>query len=231
MLKVGHNKTLICFAGAGGTGKTSVVEMLEKRYNNSSADGATNAEIHRSIVRPYYASRGVSSETDFLSRDPEFRASFQMGLLAYYMSELQRCIRESAARTILCERSAFDHFAYTLYGSRELLTQADMVTLRGLLRSFCDLHPLVFYLPYPTPWDDQGADGFRAREVAKDTIIDSVIHRQISTHRSVWAGTLPFESVEARVETLLRAVYSPSPVGTDQQVKVNFGRVEKRDGA
>jgi AAA domain len=169
---------LVCFTGAGGTGKTSLVGGLADLLK---AHGK-NVFIHQSITREFYAIRGVSSETDFLKMSPEDRHEFQMALFEYYNSKLVFFINSTDADSenyILSERSVFDHIAYTIYGSRESITSVDIAYMNIRTRDFLDLKPLVMYLPYPTPWDHLGADGFRAREVAKDTIIDALITKQL----------------------------------------------------
>jgi hypothetical protein len=197
--------TVITLTGAGGTGKTSVVETLAARF----APG--DCEIHRSIVRDFYARHGVRTETDFLSKPPEYRRVFQMELIAYYMTALEGAVVGTKAKVLLCERSVFDHFAYTLYGTRELCRPEDLDFLWQCVRRFQALQPLTFYLPYPTPWDAQAADGFRAREVAKDTLVDAMICKLLSANRRVWAGQLPFVSVRERAEMILAAVFPAQP--------------------
>lgn len=201
--------TLICFAGAGGTGKTSVVNNLHSRIT-SDADGVEPAcIIHRSIVREFYATRGVADEASFLSMSAPQRAEFQLALYDYYITKLEEFCADAAKteKVVLCERSIFDHFAYTVYGSRELLNGDGMKVLEDGIRRFKVLHPCVFYLPYPTPWDHLAADGFRARELAKDTIVDALIYKLLSQNRSVWTNTLPTVSIEARATAVISSVW------------------------
>lgn len=206
--------TLICFAGAGGTGKTSVVDKLHSRIS-SDKDGVEPAcVIHRSMVREFYASRGVTSEAGFLNLAPKERLEFQLALYTYYISKLEECVHslEAKGRVVLCERSIFDHFAYTLYGSRELFSDHGMKLLEDGVRRFKNLSPCVFYLPYPTPWDHLAADGFRARELAKDTIVDALIFKLLSQNRAVWTNTLPPVSVEARATAVISSVWGRNHV-------------------
>lgn len=191
--------TLVCFAGAGATGKTTLVNALEKKISG--------AVIHRSIVREYYASAGVSSEADFLTMTPEDRMAFQLGLNDYFLTNMENRVAElqveRKSSVILSERSVFDHYAYTLYGSRELLGDAEMGALNAGVQRFKCLRPLVMYLPYPVPWKAAGADGFRAQEPAKDSIIDAVVHTQLSRNRDVWCGTVPIGDIEKRINWIL----------------------------
>jgi hypothetical protein len=166
-----------------------------------------NSVIHRSIVREFYAKQGVQSEVAFLAMPLEARHTFQLDLYDYYLDALEAFVRETPQQVILCERSIFDHFAYTLYGTGALLTKANIDHLWHGVRRFIALKPTTFYLPYPTPWDACGEDGFRAREVAKDTLVDAVIAKLLSTSRTVWQGTLPFDSVDARAKYVIKQVW------------------------
>lgn len=169
---------LYCFSGAGATGKTTLVkELLEI---------APGTHYHASIVRSYYAANGIADEAAFHKLDMDARARFQIGLLQHYMAELRRCLvwrgnkRESAnVVRVVCDRSVFDHAAYMLYGSGELVS-LDMWErqIEPIMTQFCQLNPIVFHLPYPTGWPEETAtDGFRYRMFAKDFIVDSVIQR------------------------------------------------------
>lgn len=195
-------QTLITFSGAGATGKTTLVDALAAKFP---VDGCV---VHRSIVRRFYKENGIENENAFLLMPAEERRDFQMRLIGYYMTDLENAVKVGGAPVMICERSIFDHFAYTLYGTRELLRAEDMVFLRECIVRFTALRPCTFYLPYPTPWDSAGADGFRAREVAKDTLVDAMIFKLLSTNRSVWTGVLDFMPVQERAKKVLQLVFS-----------------------
>lgn len=173
-----HNMTkLVCFAGAGGTGKTSLANGVKELL--------PNVEIHRSVVREFYAKCGVATETAFQAKPPEWRKGFQNELLEYYITELTDALQRSKADYLVCERSVFDHIAYTIYGSRELYdTEMHNLATRRI-HWFAKLKPLVIYLPYPTPWDHLAADGFRDRSMAKDLIIDALIKTMLQSHADI----------------------------------------------
>jgi hypothetical protein len=189
-----------------------VVEALHSRLSRD-ADGVEPASIiHRSIVREFYATRGVPNEGAFLALAAVKRRDFQLALYTYYISKLEECVEEAKASEtglVLCERSIFDHYAYTIYGSRELLDAEGVKVLEDGVRRFKVLRPHVFYLPYPTPWDHLAADGFRARELAKDTIVDALIYRQLSVNRGVWTNSLPHVPVADRATAVIHSVWSP----------------------
>lgn len=208
--------TLITFTGAGATGKTSLVNRLVELAPQRTV-------IHRSIVREFYAAMQVPNEAAFLALSPANRRGFQLQLYDHYLNALEHFVREvpQGKDIILCERSVFDHFAYTLYGTRELLQGEDFHRLWHGIRRFMALKPAVLYLPYPTPWDNAAtaSDGFRAREVAKDTLVDAMICKLLSQCRTCWRGTLNFESVDSRASQVIQTVWgereNDSPVCSD----------------
>ena len=189
---------LVCLAGAGGTGKTSVIGELAKLLEG-------RCTVWPSIVRSFYAERGVVNEADFLSRDERFRKKFQMELYAHYFTALSQ--RQLVCETpyLLCDRSLFDHYAYTMYGCRGQLASVDVGALNEIREMFLRLHPVIGYLPYPTPWDEQAADGFRARVLDKDYIVDALIYKGLVNSRAEFY-TLPFDAPEMRAKHLCRVL-------------------------
>lgn len=158
--------------------------------------------------------KGVANEAAFLKLPDKERHNFQIGLFKFYLAELSK-VRDAyinSGTVILCERSVFDHFAYTLYGSRELVGSGEMNLLNWGVSLFLQMSPVTFYLPYPTPWDKNADDGFRAREPAKDTLVDAMIHKLLHRSRSAWSGTLPFVSEEERVAIVISNIYNVNTV-------------------
>lgn len=203
------NVTLVCFAGSGGTGKTTLVNEIYKRVvDDNDVPYMGKVKIHKSVVRDFYKLWRVADEAAYHALMSPVRLRFQMELFDYYLDKLRECVRKAEdGTTVLCERSAFDHFAYVLYGAREMLTPMAMKHLRGCLDTFMALQPHVFYLPYPTPWDDQGSDGFRAREPAKDTLVDAMIFKLLHEldYSHALAGALPRIGLNERYEEFLVA--------------------------
>ena len=132
-----------------------------------------------SIVRAYYASRGVTSEMEYLRAPPADRYEFQLGLLDYYMASLLDALgRLDDAHGLILDRSAFDHIAYAVYAHPgATMDQITRIMEFGL--RFAALRPIVAFFPYPTSWTGRGIteDGFRATEVGKDYAIDALMRR------------------------------------------------------
>jgi hypothetical protein len=195
--------TLITLSGSGATGKTSVAD----RFAEVQAAIGKKVFIQRSIVRGFYEMEGVANEAAFLAKSPSDRCRFQIKLMYYYYHTLLQRV-ESCTRDIdfiICERALVDHFAYTLYGGRETVSTEILNEMREQLVRYYRLMPNIFYLPYPAPWNNSPTtvDGFRAREPAKDTIVDAVIFKELMNAPSTaWIGTLEFATIEERAQKI-----------------------------
>lgn len=172
---------LVAFAGAGGTGKTSLAEQLVKDIH---ADHGIGCVQYGSIVRAFYKQIGLLNEAEYLAMSLSDRKDFTIELYAYYITELMRFVDETVYDIVVSERSVFCHYAYTVYSCDGVLTKGDLQMLTLGVEQYLSLAPATFYLPYPTPWDDYAgvADGFRDRGLVKDTIIDGLIHRTMFRH-------------------------------------------------
>lgn len=183
---------LVCMTGAGGTGKTTVLKALKSLV--------PRIEEHGSIVREFYASRGLTNEREFHRMTAAERRDFQLDLFDYYVESLESAVKNAKSPVVVCDRSVFDHYAYTLYGTREQLNEDGLDRLEWGVARFKALNPDVYYFPYPAPWSYtlETEDGFRAVEPAKDLIIDAVIFRQLNKHVIVWSGTVGMNIPERR---------------------------------
>lgn len=193
---------LYCFAGAGATGKTTLAKELLL--------AAPDTHYHQSIVRQYYAQNGIGSEADFHTMDVDTRARFQIGLLRYYMVTLEAVLVRTTSPRVVCDRSVFDHVAYMLFGSGEMLSQNMWdAEIEPIMTEFCSLNPRVFHLPYPTGWPEETAvDGFRHRVFAKDYIVDSLIRRLLAEHGTEGGRTgvrLEFDTLCSSISAVERA--------------------------
>lgn len=205
MAKYPHTPMLICFLGAGGTGKTTLLKEMEKRIV---ANGLT-VQTFPSIVREYYAANNVATEGDYLKLPLGSRTTFQMGLYSFYLDRLEHMVSNCDKDFLLCDRSVFDHYAYAMYATKENFTKEYQKFLDIGAMRFVALEPQVLYLPYPTPWDDQAADGFRARDHGKDTIIDALmfrsVHRFLHDERLAF-NEIPINTVSERVSHIMSVI-------------------------
>lgn len=163
---------LVCCCGVGGTGKTVAVKAFLERNPTWT--------LLPSIVRDYYALRGVASEGDYLRyMPPEGRYEFQIGLLEYYMHTTENAVGlSSPARNFIMDRSAFDHVAYCVYAHPDM-DAAQLEAAMAFGRRFRLLDPVVMWFPYPVSWTGTGAaeDGFRSTGYGKNFVVCSIMER------------------------------------------------------
>lgn len=162
------SRFLTC-VGVGGTGKTTAVEALQK---------IADVRPMPSIVRSYYASRGVASEADYLRSPPGDRFAFQVGLLDHYTATTEEFLAAADGAAVVADRSAFDHIAYCIYASPEL-SAAQLEQALSYASRFMRLRPVPVFFPFPVSWAMGAAaeDGFRATHVGKNFAVDAIMRR------------------------------------------------------
>lgn len=164
---------LICLSGTGATGKTSLVNAVVKGTPHS-------FQPYGSVVREYYALKGVANEKVWVEEKRSFqeRFEFQTGFFDFYMERLTDALDKCTHPFMLSERAAFDHAAYTLFGLGDDLTKEHYFEVRSRMQPFLDLCPLVVLMPFPVHFSEVNSDdGFRYRHFSKDLIIDAYIRK------------------------------------------------------
>lgn len=168
--------------GAGGTGKTTVLDQLLRQE-----DLLAGKSFHfGSIVREFYSNHGIESETEFFALSESKRLEFQVDLLAFYMKRLELAIANAIAKgcaRLISDRSVYDHVAHCLYANPSLTSDAFATTVMGHIWRFAELGGYIYYFPFPPNWDYQiGADGFRQRNWAKDYALDALMTTLAGRH-------------------------------------------------
>lgn len=171
---------LICFCGAGGTGKTTILNHLRE------FDEIT---VHGSIVRQFYAMKGIASEIQFSTLSTMGKVKFQKELNRYYLDTLIEAIDSCSTEYLACDRSIFDHVAYAIYSGQGMLGRDDIDYLDELAYEFTSIKGVittVAYFPYPAPWITSGQteDDFRHVDTVKDTIIDALMYRYFKRYET-----------------------------------------------
>ena len=170
---------IVLLSGAGGVGKTSVLEALKSQFIK---DGST-LKVMLSVTRAFYAKKGVANEATFLAMPEVDRYKFQVELFEFYCEELEKFLAPTATLGInyrykICDRSPFDHLAYTIYGSQNSLSLPELLELKARVREIIlRVEPLIVYFPYPQPWSPAftDPDSFRSAAPCKNLIIASLI--------------------------------------------------------
>lgn len=187
-------KNLVTFCGVGGTGKTVTMDALRKKR--------PDVVTLPSIVRGYYASRGVENEIEYhRTMKAADRFGFQIGLLEHYMASTREGVM-TANGPVVMDRSVFDHIAYSLYADPDL----SAYQLRHALSfgdAFLLMAPRVVYFPYPTEWTLQGSateDGFRATGIGKNYMLNATMLHLLQKFLGSNFIAMPEVDIDTRAE-------------------------------
>lgn len=167
---------LVFFTGSGNTGKTSVLEVLKNNIDKKTETYIT------SITREFYKSNNVNSEVSFNNLPDKEKYEFQFRLLSFYINKFREVTKEN--KDYFVDRSIIDHFAYTIYYSKNVLNKQDYNKLEKMVFDFFyelqnRFFITIYFFPFPTPWslNDGSSDGFRDDSFIKNIIIDSLMNK------------------------------------------------------
>lgn len=167
------NKRFFAACGAGGAGKTVTLDAVLKQLSEK----GIKAHFEPSIVRGFYAKKGVADQAAFLALPVEERRPFQIELYKYYLSHMADVVN-TRDEIVLSDRSPFDHLAFTTQGVSDI-TLAEFAELRKMANDFADTYiNTVFFFPYPTPFSkDKDPDNFRVAHPSQNIMIDALMYR------------------------------------------------------
>lgn len=203
--------SLVFLCGAGGTGKTVVAKELEKAYGFVCVP---------SPVRSFYAKEGVTSETEFMSRTPQFRMEFHIKLSEFYRNFILEYIKGKTGAFVF-ERSPVCVLAYTLYHSQAFsldFFNKQREKVDTFINDLIDDGHFVSipFFPYPVPWSgtDSEDDGFRYVPGVKNFTVSALMlnllrDMQITAQRLHMAAVLdgtPEERASGLAEELSGAI-------------------------
>src|SRR5215469_17494980 len=160
----------VFFCGTGGTGKSTVLEKVAS---------CLNLPVKTSVVRGFYAMKGIDSQKDLDGLPDGVRAEFQLDLLRYYMATVTQYWRDYPKGFIM-DRSVYDHAAYAVLTN----LSSDWSYLQCITTQITDfnalLKPQIVYFGYPPPWLDQAEDGFRNVRAAHDLAHNALLYNWLS---------------------------------------------------
>ena len=161
---------IIAFCGSGGTGKSSVLELVSNKLNDS---GIKN-KIHPSVVREFYGIKGISSEKELINQTEADKVKFQWELANYFINRLNNEINNYDGY-LLCDRSLYDHLAYWIYSGANTIKLEDYRKYIDLIREYDKNLIALVYFSYPVSFSkDVDPDSFRYAPPAKNLIIASL---------------------------------------------------------
>jgi len=184
LLKVG-------FVGAGGTGKTSVANLMAK-------DEEIKETFRPSIVREVYKRLDVPDESTQLNMSAEHQWYLQREILA------EKCAQDAACSTGIFDRTPIDHMAYCLYRCGSHISDDDYENVENLVRLYTQRYNLIFFFPM-YDWEKANEDGFRqsnkAYRVACSTLMLGLLHQF-----NIQYWLLPNTTPEDRAEYIKKAM-------------------------
>ena len=174
MVKLAEKRFFAC-CGAGSSGKTVVIAPLTKRLEGC---GFKVAYL-QSVVRGFYAQKGVKDQAAFFELPVMDRREFQFELLDYYISSAVEFIDNNKDAIILSDRSPFDHLAYVIDSTHDL-TLAEYHELYGKACEFSAKYiGGLMYFPWPAHFSkDKDDDPFRVAHPHQNLKIDGMMRAQ-----------------------------------------------------
>lgn len=148
----------IGFTGTGGSGKTSVIELLE---------GKISEYFYPSVVRKTMEKMGRSTEDD-LDVPVGQRWELQQAIFQAKM-DLDRSILGPA----IMDRTLADHLSYCILKCSSVMSISQINSYQALVTENLTSYDLLFYFP-PPHWNVK-ADGFRADNAGMMLHMDYVL--------------------------------------------------------
>lgn len=169
---------ILTCCGAGGTGKTSVVNAIRDLL------GHDTVTLHGSIVRSFYAKEGLAGETAFVAMPLADKLAFQTKFLAAYIDAFEHAAAACKTPILLADRSIYDHIGYvTFWGALAIDEAMWTFEIEALIARFLALQPHVVRFPMPHWWSARiAADGFRHNSYGKEWTLDALMHRLVGVY-------------------------------------------------
>jgi predicted ATPase len=181
---------IVAFCGAGGTGKTTLMNAVIDRLRDSPL--GKDIIIASSIVRAFYAERGsaygIATHMDWHKMPLDKQMAFQLELLDAYVENVKRVVRDNPGKKIFMDRSLYDHVAYLL--AQGSVTRDIYTHINEKQTAYAKNLSALIYLDYPTPYTDSGAteDGFRDTTFGPNIRLSKIMHALVKESRSYTWG-------------------------------------------
>ncbi len=179
----------IFFSGAGGVGKTSVVEPVLAGLRGA----GYKAEFMPSVSREFFKASNIPTELAGLERPEGDRLDFQLALFEFYCKTAQATcqrMKDEGVEYLLLDRSPFDHIAYAIYSAPNIVLTDTLHKMFARGREVI-LHPTknlgrdmdwkIVRFPVLASWLNKKVvdDGMRHAPPGKNYMIDALIDSNI----------------------------------------------------
>ncbi|MGV3698179.1 AAA family ATPase [Flavobacterium sp.] len=177
----------IAFTGSHGVGKTTLINRLENELLTSK-DVAVTKEIPRIICElvddPEYFRRGANNlEKQLLIFLGQIIQEYELSL--------------SNFRITICDRTIFDHWAYTLYLFGKDLSHDYIKIIEYFMLKHMVSYDKIFYIPIEFEVED---DGTREDDKEFQKNIDSIIISNLDKFK------LPYLIIDGSIENRIKLV-------------------------
>lgn len=189
---------IIGFCGAGGTGKTSTLDVFAHRN--------PQFKVIRSQSRATFAKFGVAKEEDQHQMSPYQRWELQKEIQSAHWDYMQQFIGSKA----IAERTQFDQIAYALQYCYETIGTKEYQWLSELARKCLPSYGTIFYFPFVEfPGTD---DGMRTSSFGKRLQYDLLLQGVLKDFK-VHYVTMPEGTIQYRAEFVEAyiGIYHSSP--------------------
>jgi thymidylate kinase len=170
----------IAFTGSHGVGKTTLINELEKELSISK-----NIEVTKEIPRIICE---VVNNPEYFRRGQNNLDKQLLILLGQVIQEYD--LSKSDLEIVLCDRTIFDHWAYTLYLFKNELNNDYIKIIENFLVKHMSSYDKIFYLPIEFDVED---DGTREDDKKFQEQVDSLIINNLEKFK------IPFRRVTGSV--------------------------------
>lgn len=182
-----EDEVRIGFTGAGGTGKTTTLELVKEECGLPPLPSTTRA---------VFAAFGVEREEDQDSMTPTERRRLQDAVFA------ARLAKESEMPSFVSDRTLLDNYAYSLVRCSSTYTDDDVERIEGIVGKNLERYDALFYFPitFKPP-----KDGMRQGGMALGRLIDSVV-KDFLSRKEIFYVEVPSGEPSVRSAFVLRAI-------------------------
>lgn len=190
--------SLICFTGAGATGKTTILNEITKKLDLVALP---------SVVREFFKQKGVSSVADCLSRNKAWQFDFQCKLFDHFLMCIDKIVAKNPRKIVISDRSPFDHYAYCVMANDTPLVKIQELhkKLELFLLKYKSIS-IFFYFKYPTNWSNEQTDGFRYIPGGINITIDALIYKRLHDNFPIPIYNVPDTSIDERVNFVSKII-------------------------
>lgn len=183
----------IGFCGAGGTGKTTTVELMQKL--------GLQVPVLKSASRTVYEREDLTEEiVGKMSLEEAWALQFRI---------FQEKVEMDKAPQFIADRTLLDHYAYCLLYCNKIMTNEEWEDFEGMVKDHMSRsYSHIFYFPFGL--FDPPDDGVRNFRKAWQVTIDAILRGYLSKWNLFYA-TVPKLEPEARAMNLLQIVRRNKP--------------------